>query len=62
MHWNTLIRAGDFTEMVRELLTLHYDPSYFRATTKHYANLENAQRIPLVSLSDDALQNIAKHL
>jgi tRNA 2-selenouridine synthase len=48
--------------MVAELLTVHYDPSYFRATSRHYANLDKAQRVPLVSLSQDALKEIAKGL
>ena len=61
-HWNALIHAGDFATMVAELLTLHYDPSYFRATAKHYANLDKAQRVPLEDLSADALKEIAKGL
>jgi tRNA 2-selenouridine synthase len=61
-HWSSLIRAGDFATMVGELLTLHYDPSYFRATSKNYGNLENAQRVPLVDLSEDALKKVAKNL
>ena len=61
-HWSSLIRAGDFTTMVGELLTLHYDPSYFRATTKHYANLGKAQRVPLEDLSEDVLKEVAKNL
>jgi len=60
--WSTMIRAGDFAKMVAELLTLHYDPSYFRATSKHYPNLDKAQRVPLVSLTHDALKEIAKNL
>lgn len=58
-HWTALIRAGDFAALVAELLTLHYDPSYFRATSKHYPQLDKAQRIPLASLSADALNDIA---
>jgi tRNA 2-selenouridine synthase len=61
-NWSSLIRAGDFATMVAELLTLHYDPSYFRATTKHYPNLDNAQRVPLVSLTHDALKEVAATL
>jgi len=61
-HWSSLIRRGDFETMVAELLTLHYDPSYFRATSKHYANLDKARRVPLVSLSADALKETAKCL
>ena len=61
-HWSSLIHQGDFETMVAELLTLHYDPSYFRATSKHYVNLDKAQRVPLVSLSADALKKIAATL
>ncbi|MEO8332660.1 MAG: tRNA 2-selenouridine(34) synthase MnmH [Gallionella sp.] len=59
-HWNYLIRARDFATMVAELLTLHYDPSYFRATSKNYPNLDKAQRVLLDDLSEDALREIAK--
>jgi tRNA 2-selenouridine synthase len=61
-HWSTLIRAGDFATMVAELLTLHYDPSYFRATSSHYANLDKAQRVPLEDLSENALKEVARSL
>jgi len=61
-HWSTLIRAGDFAALVAELLALHYDPSYFRATTSHYAQLDKARRVPLTSLSPQALQEIAATL
>jgi tRNA 2-selenouridine synthase len=61
-HWSSQIHAGDFTTMVGELLTLHYDPSYFRATAKHYANLGKAQHVVLGSLSPDALKEIAATL
>ncbi len=61
-HWTSLIRAGDFDALVTELLTLHYDPSYFRATSKHYPNLDKARRVPLDNLSPDALREIAATL
>lgn len=61
-HWIALIRAGDFPALVAELLTLHYDPSYFRATSRHYANLDEAHRVPLTDLSPDALRAVAAML
>ena len=61
-HWSSLIRAGDFATVVAELLTLHYDPSYFRATSIHYVNLDKARRVPLEDLSQDALKEIAATL
>jgi tRNA 2-selenouridine synthase len=60
--WSGMIRSGAFAAMVGELLTLHYDPSYFRATAKNYGNLENAQRVALEDLSEEALKVIAKNL
>ena len=61
-HWSALIRAGDFATMVGELLTLHYDPSYFRATAKNYGNLDHAQHVSLEDLSEDTLKKIAATL
>lgn len=61
-YWSKQIRAGDLTNMVAELLTLHYDPSYFRATSKHYAHLDKAQHLPLENLSLAALKEIATSL
>ena len=61
-HWSAQIHAGEFSVMVSELLTLHYDPSYFRATAKHYPNLDKAQHVPLKDLSGDALKKIAEEM
>ncbi len=61
-HWAELIHAGDFQSMVAELLTLHYDPSYLRATSQHYKQLETAQRILLENLSAEALKEVAATL
>ncbi|MBI3479944.1 MAG: tRNA 2-selenouridine(34) synthase MnmH, partial [Nitrosomonadales bacterium] len=60
--WNEMIRAGDFAKMVAELLTLHYDPSYFRATSRNYPQLDQAQRVILEDLSEDALKKVAEKL
>jgi len=61
-HWRELIDAGDFATLVAELLTLHYDPTYRRATSKHYAHLDRAQHVALESLSAEALKEIAQRL
>lgn len=61
-HWTSLIQAGDFATMVGELLSLHYDPSYLRATSKHYGKLTGAKRIALDDLSNDALNRVAAAL
>jgi tRNA 2-selenouridine synthase len=61
-HWISQINAGDFATMVGELLTLHYDPSYLRATAKHYVKLPVAQPVPLTDLSAQALRSVANEL
>lgn len=58
-HWSELIHAGDFPAFVEELLTQHYDPTYFRSLTKHYPKLPEAQRLALNDLSIEALRGIA---
>ncbi len=58
-HWSELIHAGDFAAFVEELLTQHYDPTYFRSLTRHYPKLPEAQRLALNDLSHDALCKVA---
>jgi tRNA 2-selenouridine synthase len=61
-NWTKLIEAGNFTALVAELLTLHYDPSYLRATSKHYTHLAQARQLTLVNLSQESLKHIAEAL
>jgi tRNA 2-selenouridine synthase len=60
--WNALIKEGKFEELVTDLLVRHYDPSYMRATSRHYPNLAKAPRIQLSSLSPEALRTVAEGL
>jgi tRNA 2-selenouridine synthase len=60
--WSEMIRGGKLDAMVAELLTLHYDPSYLRAITGHYAQLEQAENVTLDDLSHAALCEVAKQL
>ena len=61
-HWTALIRAGELATMVGELLNLHYDPSYLRATSKHYPKLDSARTVALDKLSPLELGRIAREL
>jgi tRNA 2-selenouridine synthase len=61
-HWSELIRAGEFTALVEELLVRHYDPGYYRSLAKHYAHLNEARRIVPQSLLDGALAVVAAQL
>lgn len=58
--WISMIQAGQIEAMVGELLTLHYDPSYLRATSKHYAKLPDAEHIEPADLSSATLEHIAQ--
>ena len=61
-HWNKLIRAGEFSALVEELLEFHYDPSYLSSQAKHYTKLEQAEHQALSDLSMEALMPVAKAL
>jgi tRNA 2-selenouridine synthase len=61
-HWKSLIRNHNYAEFVRELLELHYDPSYFRATTRHFKRLDSAKRVILPDLSEETVGRIALEL
>ncbi|MDO8313333.1 MAG: tRNA 2-selenouridine(34) synthase MnmH [Sideroxyarcus sp.] len=61
-HWNKLIRAGEFSALVGELLELHYDPSYLSSLAKHYTKLDQAEHQALSDLSMEALMPVAKAL
>ncbi len=61
-HWNELIRAAQFDTLVKELLELHYDPSYLRSLGKHYVKLDVAERLELDDLSTEALRQVAKSI
>ena len=61
-HWNKLIRAGEFSTLVEELLEHHYDPSYLSSLGKHYTKLDQAEHQSLSDLSMEALMPVAKAL
>ncbi len=61
-HWTALIHGGDYTTLVGELLTLHYDPGYLRATSLHFPHLNQALRIRIINLSKDELKQFAATL
>jgi len=61
-HWNTLIRAAQFDTLVKELLEMHYDPSYLRSLGKHYGKLDVAERLELDDLSVETLKRVSLSL
>jgi len=61
-HWNSLIIKGNFNELVHELIQQHYDPSYARATEKHYLYLQDARKIQLQEMSEATLSQLVQSL
>ena len=55
-------RGGQLDAMLAELLTLHYDPTYLRASTGHYPHLDQAEIVTLDDLSEEALKEVARRL
>lgn len=61
-HWGTLVRAGDWSGLVGELLTQHYDPAYKRSSGAGLKQLENALALPLQTLDETSLHEAARNL
>jgi tRNA 2-selenouridine synthase len=60
--WIQYIQCRDYQNLVSELLTRHYDPSYLRATAKHYKLLGVAQKISINNITEFALRDITRQL
>jgi tRNA 2-selenouridine synthase len=60
--WIDLIQRGEHSALVKDLLVLHYDPSYTRATAQHFVQLERSLRMPLQHLTEHELNKIADEL
>ena len=59
--WRSLIaRRRNFTALVEELLTLHYDPLYQRSQASNYHSFEAATRYGTDQLDAAALDKLAK--
>ena len=50
--WHTLIDAGEWEPLVRDLLHVHYDPAYARSMHTNYVGLAHAHAIDLARLEE----------
>ncbi len=57
--WQESVRAGCSAEVVRELLTLHYDPVYLQSLRRNFAGLASSAETYSWDGSDAALRAIA---
>jgi tRNA 2-selenouridine synthase len=58
--WAAMAHAGQFAELVEDLLIRHYDPAYSRSMTRHYLGLAQARHLFLDSLKHEALDIAAR--
>ena len=52
----------DWRELVRRLLTEHYDPAYRRSSARNFARLGDAQKVIIASADDAAFATAARSL
>lgn len=60
--WGKMAQQGNWTELVTELLTRHYDPAYQRSTGNNFSRLASAQTLHLHSLDKTELLHVAQQL
>ncbi|MDR2154381.1 MAG: tRNA 2-selenouridine(34) synthase MnmH, partial [Burkholderiaceae bacterium] len=60
--WTSLVRAGQTETVVRELLTLHYDPGYEKSTRRNFVRFEQAHTVALSNRSTQTLAQAAATL
>jgi len=58
--WSDAIDAGNFTELVEELLIKHYDPSYLSSIVRNFSAYSPEKFVELESDSDEAFAKVAK--
>lgn len=57
--WGQLIAAGDFPQLVEELLVRHYDPLYQRSQSSNYSDFATAQSYATDDLSPAGIDALA---
>ncbi len=58
--WKALAHAGQWSELVAELLIEHYDPAYTRSLGRNFARAGAAETLTLASASEEAMLELAR--
>jgi tRNA 2-selenouridine synthase len=61
-HWKSLLGAGDWDGLVRELLESHYDPAYRKSLSRNYPGAQNAQEVAVRDISRAGFLALARRL
>jgi len=59
-HWEALVDAGRWRDLVAELLRSHYDPAYHRSMSRNYAGAASAVAIAVPDASREAFLALAR--
>ena len=60
--WQAQIASDHIEDVVRDLLKLHYDPTYFASMKRNFLQIENAQKLVASNRSQLSLSAIANEL
>jgi tRNA 2-selenouridine synthase len=60
--WLAKADAGNWSELVGELLERHYDPAYRKSTLRNFPGSESARTVALDALSPEAIERAAAQL
>jgi tRNA 2-selenouridine synthase len=60
--WQGLIHSGEINTVVRELLTTHYDPTYFASMKRNFKQIDQAEIIRAPDRSHQSMTFLAKAL
>jgi tRNA 2-selenouridine synthase len=58
--WRALCEAGEWDELVGELLERHYDPAYSKSIQRNYPNYQQSHRLSLNGLSGQDFSRLAE--
>ncbi|MBL8471131.1 MAG: tRNA 2-selenouridine(34) synthase MnmH [Rhodocyclaceae bacterium] len=61
-HWQDLIAAGAWEDLVQSLLAEHYDPLYQRSQRRDFAHYASAAAVPAADLSAAAWPHLARQV
>jgi len=60
--WQSQVKSGELAQVVRELLSLHYDPTYFASMKRNFLQIEQAAVLQAQNRSQTCFTDIAKQL
>jgi tRNA 2-selenouridine synthase len=61
-HWKSLLEAGDWDALVRDLLENHYDPAYRKSLFRNYKHAQAGEAVPVNGISRAAFLALARRL